>query len=103
MTPLPTHAAPKMELMVALESAAAQLDALSRGEHEMFLDNLPAHQVVCLALESVHLGPGDRAALEQLITLNNTIMLALSETQAALREQMSQGRAGAKLATAYLR
>lgn len=103
MTPLPPHHGPKKELLAALESAAAQLDALSRGEHVAFLDNLPGHEGICLALESVRLGPGDRAALEQLISLNNTIMHALTETQAALRDQMSHGRAGAILATAYLR
>jgi len=103
MTPRPLHQAPKKELLAALESAATQLDALSRGEHEVFLEGLPAHETVCLALEAVHLGPGDRAALEQLIYLNNTIMSALTETQSALREQMAHGHAGAKLASAYLR
>ena len=102
MTPLPNHTTPKLELLAALESASAQLGALARGEHDSFLASLPRHHQVCLELERLQLGPGDRTALAQLIALNNTIMEALDATQAALREQMATGRQGARVVTAYL-
>ncbi len=100
---MPDHGSPKPELLAAIESAAAQLEALSSGEHEGFLASLPRHHELCLELEQLELGPGDRTALAQLIALNNTIMEALAATQDALREQMSQSRQGARVVTAYLR
>lgn len=103
MTPMPNLPSPKPELLAAIASASAQLEALSSGEHESFLASLPQHHEMCLELEKLQLGPGDRSALAQLIALNNTIMQALDATQDALREQMSNGRQGARVVTAYLR
>lgn len=101
MTPLPP-AVPAKELIAALESAMAQLSALTSGDDDAFLAGLAAHQSACLALEAVRLGPGDRTALEQLISVNSTIMSTLAATQDTLRVQMNRGRDGTRAATAYL-
>ena len=102
MTPLP-NPSPAREVIAALESAAAQLAALSRGDDEAFLEGLPAHFELCMSLEEVRLGPGDKAALEELIAVNGMIMRTLNETQDALRDQMAASRSNARVTAAYLR
>lgn len=103
MTPCPTRPRPHRSSSPRWKARWSSCGHSTRGDDEAFLEGLPEHQAVCLALQSVPLGPGDRPALEQLIALNNQIMATLDATEDTLRVQMAKGRTGARATTAYLR